>query len=141
VFTSHGRKYLQQPGRPRRDRPRPGYSRERSFTRGINIYTLSGELVGHLANAQGADKLLDKVTDKLFPASCFPAPNSLVCVYSQAKGKLTFARSRRDRFFGNRVRPNCTAQGRQQTVGADEAEGLAWVQVRWDGQRHQTVGW
>ena len=109
--------------------------------RGVNIYKLSGELVGHLANAQGADRLLDKATDKLFPASCFPAPNSLVCVYSQAKGKLTFARSRRDRFFGNRVRPNCTAQGRQQTVGADEAEGLAWLQVRWDGQRHQTVGW
>jgi hypothetical protein len=37
--------------------------------RGINIYKLSGELVGHLANAQGADRLLDKATDKLFPAS------------------------------------------------------------------------
>jgi hypothetical protein len=33
------------------------------------------------------------------------------------------------------------SQGGQQTVGADEAEGLAWMQVRWDGQRHQTVGW
>jgi hypothetical protein len=37
--------------------------------RGVNIYKLSGELVGHLANAQGADRLLDKATDKLFPAS------------------------------------------------------------------------
>jgi hypothetical protein len=36
--------------------------------RGINIYKLSGELVGHLANAQGADKHLDKATDRLFPA-------------------------------------------------------------------------
>jgi hypothetical protein len=35
---------------------------------GINIYRLSGELVGHLANAHGADKHLDKATDKLFPA-------------------------------------------------------------------------
>ena len=36
--------------------------------RGINIHKLSGELVGHLANAQGAVKHLDKATDKLFPA-------------------------------------------------------------------------
>jgi hypothetical protein len=36
--------------------------------RGINIYKLSGELVGHLATALGADKHLDKATDKLFPA-------------------------------------------------------------------------
>jgi hypothetical protein len=37
--------------------------------RGINIYKLSGELVGHLANALSADKHLDKVTDKLFPST------------------------------------------------------------------------
>ena len=37
--------------------------------RGINIYRPSGELIGHLANAEGADKHLDKATDKLFPAS------------------------------------------------------------------------
>jgi coproporphyrinogen III oxidase len=36
--------------------------------RGINIYKVSGELVGHLANAVGADKHLDKATDKLFRA-------------------------------------------------------------------------
>ena len=36
---------------------------------GINIYKLSGELVGHLANAHGADKHLDKATDKLFPSA------------------------------------------------------------------------
>src|SRR5260221_12095203 len=35
--------------------------------RGIDIYKLSGALVGHLANAQGADKHLDKATDRLFP--------------------------------------------------------------------------
>jgi hypothetical protein len=37
--------------------------------RGINIYKLSGELVGHLASAGTSDKHLDKATDKLFPAS------------------------------------------------------------------------
>jgi hypothetical protein len=37
--------------------------------RGINIYRLSGELVGHLSNAHGAERHLDKATDKLFPAS------------------------------------------------------------------------
>ena len=36
--------------------------------RGINIYKLSGELVRHLANAPGTDRLLDKATDKLFPS-------------------------------------------------------------------------
>ena len=35
--------------------------------KGINIYRLSGELVGHLATAGGADKHLDKATDRLFP--------------------------------------------------------------------------
>jgi hypothetical protein len=34
--------------------------------RGVNIYKLSGALVGHLASAQGADRHLDKATDKLF---------------------------------------------------------------------------
>ena len=36
--------------------------------KGINIYRLSGELVGHLSEAQGADKRLDRFTDRLFPA-------------------------------------------------------------------------
>jgi hypothetical protein len=36
--------------------------------RGINIYKPSGELVGHLTNAHGDDKHLDKATDKLFPS-------------------------------------------------------------------------
>jgi hypothetical protein len=36
--------------------------------RGINIYKLSGELAEHLATALGADKHLDKATDRLFPA-------------------------------------------------------------------------
>jgi hypothetical protein len=35
--------------------------------KGAKIYKLSGELVGHLATAFGADKHLDKATDKLFP--------------------------------------------------------------------------
>jgi hypothetical protein len=36
--------------------------------KGINIYRLSGELVGHLNNGQGTEKRLDRSTDKLFPA-------------------------------------------------------------------------
>jgi hypothetical protein len=34
--------------------------------RGTNIYRLSGELVGHLNDASGTDKRLDKATDRLF---------------------------------------------------------------------------
>jgi hypothetical protein len=37
--------------------------------KGVNLYRLSGDLVGHLASAQGADNHLDKATDKLFPTS------------------------------------------------------------------------
>jgi hypothetical protein len=37
--------------------------------KGINIYRLSGELVGHLADGRGAEKHLDKATDKLFSVS------------------------------------------------------------------------
>ena len=37
--------------------------------KGVNIYRLSGELIGHLADARGAEKHLDKATDKLFAAS------------------------------------------------------------------------
>jgi coproporphyrinogen III oxidase len=36
--------------------------------KGINIYKLSGELVGHLANSEGADKHLDKATGVAPPA-------------------------------------------------------------------------
>jgi hypothetical protein len=34
--------------------------------KGQNIYKITGELVGHL-NSTGAEKRLDKSTDKLFP--------------------------------------------------------------------------
>jgi hypothetical protein len=34
--------------------------------RGVNIYKLNGDLVGHLADAKGAEKHLDKATDRLF---------------------------------------------------------------------------
>ncbi|KRR25847.1 hypothetical protein CQ14_28730 [Bradyrhizobium lablabi] len=34
--------------------------------KGINIYRVSGELVGHLSDASGSDKRLDKATDRLF---------------------------------------------------------------------------
>jgi hypothetical protein len=40
--------------------------------KGINLYRLSGDLVGHLASAQGANKYLDKATDKLFPTADLP---------------------------------------------------------------------
>jgi hypothetical protein len=36
--------------------------------KGVNIYRPSGELVGHLSDARGAEKRLDRSTDKLFPA-------------------------------------------------------------------------
>jgi hypothetical protein len=35
--------------------------------RGLNIYNLNGDLVGHLSDARGKEKRLDKTTDKLFP--------------------------------------------------------------------------
>lgn len=34
--------------------------------RRINIYRLTGDLVGHFANERSADKHLDKATDRLF---------------------------------------------------------------------------
>jgi hypothetical protein len=37
--------------------------------RGVNIYKLNGDLVGHLSNISGAEKRLDKATDRLFSAS------------------------------------------------------------------------
>jgi hypothetical protein len=37
--------------------------------RSVNIYKLNGDLVGHLPDASGADKRLDKGTDRLFLAS------------------------------------------------------------------------
>jgi hypothetical protein len=36
--------------------------------KGSKIYKLNGDLVGHLSDARGAEKRLDKTTDKLFPA-------------------------------------------------------------------------
>ena len=35
--------------------------------KGSNIYKLNGNLVGHLLDARGNEKHLDKATDKLFP--------------------------------------------------------------------------
>jgi hypothetical protein len=35
--------------------------------KGINLYRLSGELVGHLNGAHSAEKRLDRSTDRLFP--------------------------------------------------------------------------
>jgi hypothetical protein len=35
--------------------------------KGSNIYKLNGDLVGHLSDARGKGKRLDKATDKLFP--------------------------------------------------------------------------
>ena len=36
--------------------------------KGGNIYRLSGELVGHLSDARGSGKRLDRSTDRLFAA-------------------------------------------------------------------------
>ena len=35
--------------------------------KGSNIYKLNGDLVGHLSDARGKEKRLDKTTDNLFP--------------------------------------------------------------------------
>ena len=35
--------------------------------KGSNIYKLNGDLVGHLPDAHGEKKRLDKAADKLFP--------------------------------------------------------------------------
>ena len=35
--------------------------------KGVNIYRPSGELVGHLNDARGSEKRLDRSTDRLFP--------------------------------------------------------------------------
>ena len=35
--------------------------------KGANIYRLSGELVGHLNDATGSKKRLDRFADRLFP--------------------------------------------------------------------------
>jgi len=37
--------------------------------RGAKLYKLNGDLVGHLLDAVGTEKRLDKATDRLFPAS------------------------------------------------------------------------
>jgi hypothetical protein len=40
--------------------------------KGANIYRPSGELVGHLSDARGSEKRLDRSADRLFPSR----PNS-----------------------------------------------------------------
>jgi hypothetical protein len=37
--------------------------------KGSKIYKLNGDLVGHLSDARGAVKRLDKAADKLFPST------------------------------------------------------------------------
>ena len=37
--------------------------------KGSKIYKLNGDLVGHLPDARGKEKRLDKTTDKLFPST------------------------------------------------------------------------
>jgi len=64
--------YLQQWRHSCRDRPRRAIfdlkANKIHVLRGINIYKLSGELVGRLATG-GADKHLDKAMDRLVPTS------------------------------------------------------------------------
>jgi sporulation protein YlmC with PRC-barrel domain len=37
--------------------------------KGSSIYKVNGDLVGHLSDARGAQKRLDRATDKLFPST------------------------------------------------------------------------
>jgi sporulation protein YlmC with PRC-barrel domain len=37
--------------------------------KGSNIYKMNGDLVGHLSDARGTEKRLDKATDKLFQST------------------------------------------------------------------------
>jgi sporulation protein YlmC with PRC-barrel domain len=37
--------------------------------KGSSIYKLNGDLVGHLSDVRGAQKRLDKASDKLFPST------------------------------------------------------------------------
>jgi hypothetical protein len=37
--------------------------------KGSKIYKLNGDLVGHLSDARGKGKRLDKASDKLFPST------------------------------------------------------------------------
>jgi hypothetical protein len=45
--------------------------------RGVNIYKLNGDLVGHLSDAKGAEKHLDKATDRLFQPPDLPISQAL----------------------------------------------------------------
>src|SRR6266404_8289857 len=49
--------------------------------KGSNIYKLNGDLVGHLSNARGAEKRLDKATDKLRQPDFLknPSPFGALC--------------------------------------------------------------
>ena len=42
--------------------------------RGYNIYKLNGDLVGYLPIEKGAERHLDKATDRLFPGENFTSP-------------------------------------------------------------------
>jgi sporulation protein YlmC with PRC-barrel domain len=37
--------------------------------KGAKIYRISGELIGHLNDASGSDRRLDRFTDRLFPTN------------------------------------------------------------------------
>jgi hypothetical protein len=44
--------------------------------KGINIYRLSGELVGHLPRTPDIEKRLDRSSDRLFPVTSRPSPET-----------------------------------------------------------------
>ena len=44
--------------------------------KGINIYRLSGELVGHLPHTPETEKRLDRSADRLFPITSTPSRQS-----------------------------------------------------------------
>ena len=44
--------------------------------KGSRIYKLNGDLVGHLSDPRGAEKHLDKATDKLFSSTSTADPST-----------------------------------------------------------------
>ena len=96
--------------------------------KGINIYRLSGELVGHLNNGQGTKKRLDRSTDKLFPCRreiSTPAPaaatddgKSLLNVLQQPLPNNLAVRNTLQRLRHRDLRPktNLIAKGAGETI-------------------------
>jgi hypothetical protein len=60
--------------------------------KGVNIYRLSGELIGHFSDARGSEKRLDRSSDKLFPQAEANAANSTVIEIIAKPSRAAIAR-------------------------------------------------